>query len=264
MGGPSDLPPELIALIIDNLHDDRAALRACALVSHAFLPRSQAHIFEHLELVSKWAFSVPGQGDTDTMRTYIPSDPDGVLSYTRNLSIFPGALVWPEHLEDIYGHLLAFKNVEELQVRLFATHFVREGPTLFSRYFSHFQPTLRRLHLQTSLENSKDLITFIASFPLLEEVSIDSLSLPLLPEIKSEGFDPDLLSPLKGSLRLCHLRRGDTFATELAKVRIRYHTLSIHNAMAWMGIQELIIACGPTLRALNIICEDCKLSSLRF
>jgi hypothetical protein len=271
MGALLDLPPELITLVIDNLHGDGAALRACALVSRVFLPQSQAHLFEHIMLGGRRIF--PGSTwialkNVEATRKYIPSDPDGPLSYTRNLSIFLGVLTRPQDLEGIYDHLLAFKNVRELQARLFATNYVRGGLALFSRYFSHFQSTLRCLHLETPLKNPKDLITFIASFPLLEDVSIEALrDSPILPPLldnESKGFDPDLLSPLKGSLRLYRLRRSDDFATELARVRVQYHALSICDVTAWTGVRELIIACAPTLRTLNITRESCKLLSLRF
>ena len=263
--GISGLPPELIALVVDTLHDDRAALRACALASSIFLPHCRAHLFERVELRS---FGDPYHGchlpeNVHTMRTCISSDPDNVLSYTRNLSMLLGPMNEPQHLEGIYDYLMAFQNVRELQTRLFATHFVGRGPTLLSRYFSHFQPTLRRLHLKTCLKNPKDLITFIAFFPLLEEVSIDA-TLPFphpLPNNNPE-FDPDLLSPLKGSLRLRRFQRENGFMMELAKVRVQYHTLSICGITVWTGIQELIIACAPTLRVLSIVHEYCELFPL--
>jgi len=268
MGALSDLPAELISSIVDYLYDDRDALGACALVSRGFVARSQAHLFEHLGLrKGRCAFDYErnSQGDIDAMRRYISSDPDGPLSYTRNLSIFPGSLTQPQDLEEIYDHWTTFKNVRELQVHLFAAHFV-QGPLFLSRYLSHFQPTLRRLHLQTSLENPKDLITFITFFPLLEDVSIETLSLdlPSFPDNRSEGFRPELFPPLGGSLLLRGSRDENNFLMELAKVRIRYHTLSICEPMVWMGLQELVIACAPTLRVLKITREICEFFPLRF
>jgi len=283
MGVLSDLPPELIALIVDNLHDDRAALRACALVSRVFLRQSQAHLFERLRLWDWWALhdEIPQSsvnlgersrlwdvfcstdeptawGNADAVRTFIPPSPCDALLHTRRLSIFLKPLVQPQHLESIYRCLVGFKNVRELQVPLFATHFAREDPTLSSRYFSHFQPTLRCLHLKTLLENPKDLIEFIAFFPLLEEVSIEAIffSLPSLPD--SELDDPGLLSPFRGSLKLSHLQRENAFTIELAKLRVQYHTLSFCDMTVWTGICELITACAPMLRTLNILRETCE------
>jgi hypothetical protein len=170
------------------------------------------------------------------MRTYIPLGPDGSLSYTRDLSIFIAALTQPQDLEEIYDHLMAFKSVRKLQTCLFATDFVKKGLVLFSRYFPHFQSTLRHL------------IEAPRNFPIH----------PPLPDSESEGFDPDLFSPLKGTLRLNRFQYWKHFATELAKVQIQYHPLSICDAMVWKGIQELTIDCAPTLRTLNITRESCK------
>jgi len=293
MGILSDLPPELIALIVDNLHDDRAALRACALVSRVFLPLSQAHLFECVQLWGRWICDdgIPesdanlaerdrlwffwilcsmdepaARGNIDTIRRFILPGPHDVLSYTQSLSIFIRPLVQPQHLETIYDYLMAFKNVKELQISLFAPHFTREDLTLPSRYFSHFQPTLRCLHLKTLLENPKDLVKFIAFFPLLEEVSIETIffRLPSLPDGESDWFDPDLLSPFRGSLKLSQFRHENAFATELAKVRVQYHTLSLCDVTVWTGIRELIIACAPTLRALDILRETCELTTFDF
>ena len=268
MGALSDLSAELISLIVDYLHDDRKALMACALVSRIFVARPQAYLFEHIGLwIPDRGSETNTWGNTDAMRAYISSDPDGLLSYTRRLTVLLGTLTLtlPEHLEEILNHWVAFKNVRELRVRLFATHFVKD-PTLPSRYFSHFQPTLRRLHLKTRLENPKDLIIFIAFFPALEEVSIEVLSPkpPSLPDSKPEGFDPDLLSPLRGSLVLREIRHENNFLMELAKVQVRYHILSIYDLTVWVGLQELITGCAPTLRVLNLSREACELFSLRF
>jgi len=99
-------------------------------------------------------------------------------------------------------HLRQQKPSLKLQARFFAIYFVEGDLTLLSRYLSHFQPTLRCLHFNTSLENPKNLVKFIAFFSRLVEISIETLflSLPSLPDNKTEGFGPDLLSPLGGSL----------------------------------------------------------------
>ena len=272
MGDLSNLPLELITLIVDNLHDDRATLRACAPASHVFLPRSQAHLFERIELRPRRSRTLNHQGaevvnqeNTDTMQTCIPSAPHGVLSYTRNLSIVLGLFAKPYPLDGIRDHLMAFKNVSDLRILLYATQFFQEDLALASRYFSNFRQTLRCLHLKTWLTNPKDLITFIAFFPLLEEVSIDghAISDPLpFPYHMLEGPGPDPCSLFKGSLRLNRFQSKNNFATELVKFQVRYHTLSISNVEVSTGIQELIMACAPTLRVLNIVGETCEPSPI--
>ncbi|KAK0458701.1 uncharacterized protein EV420DRAFT_328113 [Desarmillaria tabescens] len=45
------IPQELIDLIVDFNHDDSKALRACALVSRAFVASSQLHLFSRIKLI---------------------------------------------------------------------------------------------------------------------------------------------------------------------------------------------------------------------
>lgn len=47
------LPPELTDRIIDFLHDDSAALKACSLTCRAWLPRSRFHKFNFIFLVGR-------------------------------------------------------------------------------------------------------------------------------------------------------------------------------------------------------------------
>ncbi|OCH84290.1 hypothetical protein OBBRIDRAFT_741816, partial [Obba rivulosa] len=44
------LPPELTDTIIDFLHDDDAALRACSLTCRAWLRSSRTHLFGSVSL----------------------------------------------------------------------------------------------------------------------------------------------------------------------------------------------------------------------
>lgn len=44
------LPPETVDRIIDQLHDDRASLAACSLVSSTFVSSARFHLFSELEL----------------------------------------------------------------------------------------------------------------------------------------------------------------------------------------------------------------------
>jgi hypothetical protein len=47
------LPPELIDLVIDALHDDRATLKICALVCRSWVYASRHHLFSHLRVSPK-------------------------------------------------------------------------------------------------------------------------------------------------------------------------------------------------------------------
>lgn len=50
MESPPGLPAELVFLIVDYLHNNSQALKACALVSRVLAARSQAYLFERIRL----------------------------------------------------------------------------------------------------------------------------------------------------------------------------------------------------------------------
>ena len=259
-----DLPIELISFIVDYLGDDTEALRACALASRVFVARSQAQLFRRIRLWNRRTAPIIRSlitdkttvgGDVSAIQKNISPDPHGVLSYTRTLSVSLGTSArGRQGIEDIYDHWIAFKNVRKLQASISTTPFIRRSCALLTHYFAQFRSTLRCLDLSTPLQTPKDVITFIAFFPFLEEVSIEMgfsfLSL-LLPK-ESEDFNPDLLSPLKGRLQLNQFESENDFLTELARAPVQYHTLWINDVTVWTGFQEIVNACCSTLRMLSI------------
>jgi len=234
------LPPELIDLIIDHLYDDMAALKACSLVSRAFLPRSQTLLFESLSIYGDWRIPVP-------LRAH---------SYTRNLaiSIRNGCFIQPHHLDKILNVCVSFKSVRDLWLWLFPTQFIDTHFTLTSRYFAHFQPTLRCLELTAPTKNPKDLIAFVAFFPLLEEVSLKLFDFYTKSSSKFGELDPHLLNPLRGALWIDDNAPDSGFVQELAMVRVQYHTLELYTnpVSSVTGLQALITACAPNLRVLRM------------
>ena len=250
MGYFPHLPPELIALILDYIHGDIAALKACSLVSHTFLPIAQGHLFENIELQFR------SNENIEPMRAaLIP-----VLSHTRKLSISPSSIfTMPSILDRIFDHFMAFRNVRELKIRLDTLHFVDRDLRSTSRYFSQFQPTLQSLDLTTFDRNPKDVIVFITFFPFLEELSLSfyNIGSRAARECRVEVLDPNLLTPLRGTLRVHTTPPGGKFLRELTKVQVLYHTLELGGdiLLPGTGISELIAACAPTLRIIRFLHE---------
>ena len=259
MGDLPHIPPELIALIVSHLHNDTAALKACSLVSSAFLPSAQAYLFENIKLWFRLNRNI------ESMRACIPPDPSGVLSHTRNLALFyPGIFLPPSVLDEIFDHFTAFSKVRELRIRLDTSHFVDRNLTSTSRYFSHFRPTLRSLDLTTFDRNPKDLVAFITFFPFLEELSLlfYDAGPAAAPDRWVGELDPNILAPLRGTLRIHTTPHNPELIMELTKVRILYHTLELggHILSPGTGMPELLTACAPTLRVLKFL-HSCRLFS---
>ena len=263
MGCLLDLPFELHELIVGHLRDDRASLSAFSLVSRALLSPSQAQLFKRINIWRVPVHDDGNSGNTEKKRKQASLDLSGteVLSYTGTLSISMGRpLVYPQHLDHIFDDLVAFREVRELRISLFATHYVRHPLTSPARYFTHFQPTLRSLYLETWSQNPWDLITFIAFFPLLEDLTIEipsAYNLPTLPKSEPVEREPVAFSPFRGSLRLRQFHQTNLFVLELLNYPVHYHTLAFHEVTIWTGIRDLIVACAPTLQVLDFfsICE---------
>jgi hypothetical protein len=266
MGYLLDLPPELLELIVEHLHNNGPALSALSLVSRALRPLSQAQSFKSVDVWSVQYHDGESIGNIEEIRRWISLGPGGaqVLSYTQTLSLDVNVeppSVYPQELDSIFDYLVAFKNVRELKIPSFASYFVRHPLSSPTHYFAHFRPTLRFLELETRLENPWDLMTFIAFFTLLEGVAIkmlDTRELDTVAESEPEGFEPAALPPFQGILQLVGFSRANTFASELVKARVQYHTLSFYDVTVWTGIQELIVACAPTLRVLCFRNEFCE------
>ena len=122
------LPPELIELVIDNLLNEKEALKACSLTSRALLPRSQVHLLESI------ALSFENMKD---IQARVSSDPCRTLFRTRILRIYDSESIQPHDLDEVLDAFMAFKNVRDLRLRLSATHFVGLDFTLTSPYSIH-------------------------------------------------------------------------------------------------------------------------------
>jgi len=248
------LPPELVRLIVDHLHNDKTALKACSLVSRTFLLPAQAHIFENIKL--RFQRGIAKHRNIDSMQALISSGPHGVLSHTRKLSIPYPTIISLSRLDEIFDHLMGFRNIRELRLYLDTSHFVNRDLALASHYFFHFQQVLRSLHLITFAGNPKDLVVFLTFFPFLEEVSLSFCDPGPEPVLGSwvKELDSNLLPPLRGTLRVRNAPPDGGFIMELVKVRVLYHTLELggRSRLPGTGMSELVAACAPTLRILKI------------
>lgn len=103
------LLPELFDYIIDFLHDDQAALRACALVSRSWVPTSRIHLFHHLGLTgsacnnvcSGWA---PNTGCRRIHGTLVSSP--HLTGYINKLSVNETNIHQPPNYRWVSGEIM--------------------------------------------------------------------------------------------------------------------------------------------------------------
>jgi len=232
------LPPEILDLIIDHLHDEPTALKACCLVSKSWVPRTRRHLFA---LVEFRALEFP----VEWWKKNFPDPSNSPAHHTRTLCIHDLPTLTAEDTE-ASGWIRSFRNVVQLRLE----RITWEGPRSPLIPFYGLSPTIRSLTLaHTSFED----FDLICSFPLLED-----LALILLTSSNTDGWTAPLTSPkLTGSLelmaraggirpivqRLLDLPNGLHFS------RIRVSCLNEEDARA---VTDLVSMCSNTLETFDI------------
>ena len=234
------LAPEILDLIVDHLHDEPTALQACCLASKSWIPRTRIHLFDRVELyrtgssLESWAETFP--------------DPSGSPAhYTRSLRL-SNLEVTTVGISNTLPWIHSFNNVVELEV-------VGVGVKYHNITFTQLRglsPTLKYLHIFHSLTPLPEVVDFIYSFPLLEDLSMSYIQCHDWENIDS--WDPPPISPkFNGSLLLNCSDRGITRKLLDFQGGIHFSkiTVSCHIEDCDL-VGELVSTCSDTLEYLNI------------
>ena len=146
------LPPEILDLILDQLHDEQVTLRTSCLVSRSWVPRSRVHLFPHVKFtrvfpLELWAKAFP--------------DPLNSLAHHTRTLVIEGATTTTIAGADEGRWIRAFCNVIHL-------HVVQHS---FAP-FHGLSPTIRSLHLKSYNARPSEVLGLICSFPLLEDLAL--------------------------------------------------------------------------------------------
>lgn len=153
----SSLPLEIIDLIVDLLHNEPKALKACCIVSKAWIYRTRKHLFNHVKFrprgrhVSRW-------------RETFPDLLNSPAHHTQILSIHVTSLITAADVDT----LLTFCGISHLDV---------DTTRWYDRSFSllplhRLSPAVRSLHLTFSSLQSLEILDLICSFPVLEDLTL--------------------------------------------------------------------------------------------
>jgi len=157
----SSLPPELLDLVVDHLHNKPATLKACSLVSQSWVPRARRHIFAHVEF----------DGLQFTVQRWTEVFPDPSSSpahYTRFLMIF-GVQSVTAAGTDAGRWIRAFHSVVRLRMDSIDRAESWGGDPVSLLPFHGLSPAIRSLHLYfTSIPHS-EVLGLMCSFPLLKD-----------------------------------------------------------------------------------------------
>jgi len=152
------LPPEILDLIVDFLHDEPGALKACCLVSKSWVRRIREHIFANVEL--SWESYIR------LWRKTFPDPSNSPARYTRNLTIYTSQALTSG------GWVRAFSGLVRLEVDVIVSG---SGEKILVP-LRGLSPTLKSLYLSYgSSALFSEIFGLVCSFPLLEDLALLSL-----------------------------------------------------------------------------------------
>ena len=236
------LPPEILDLIVDHLHDQPATLRACCLVSKSWVPRSRTHLFAHVKFSEKSA--------ERWMKTF-PDPLNSPTRYTRTLTIqgLQSALGGA----DAHRWIRAFHNVVRLHVN--------QHPLA---PFHGLSPTIKSLRLEFGRVRLSEVFDLMCSFPLLEDLTL----LIYAYEDDLDGWTTPSTSPrLTGSLMLHSMYGIGPITRRLLDLPNGLNFTEVMSTCAKekdiKSTTDLVSGCSNTLESLGFVNSfPCELPSV--
>ena len=234
----SSLPPEILNLIVDHLHDDSTALKACCVVSRSWVPRTRRHLFANVEFYTL-------QRRVESWKTAFPNPSNSPAHHTRTLCIRdPPTLTAAD--TDAGGWISSFHNVTHLRLE----RIIWQGPRSPLVPFHGLSPTLRSLSLTST---SFEVFDFICSFPLLEDLALVLLATGYADAWTAPSTSPKLTGTLKlmpraGGVRPV-VRRLLAFPDGLHFAKIQVSCINEEDARS---ATNLVSRCSDTLETLFI------------
>ena len=233
------LPPEILDLIVDHLHDKPTALKACCLVSKSWIPRTRRHLFTCVTFT-------PVLHPLVLWMKMFPDPSNSPAHYARSLIIHRLPTIIGTDA-DVASCARTFHNVVHVYFK-FLTWKDHEAPLVPFYGFSH---TVRSLNL---IHSSFEVFDLICSFPFLEDLAL----IDFRPGSGTIGWSAPSTSPkFTGSLEL--RSRG---GIHLAIRRLLDFPDGLHfaeiTASCFDGdfdsMVDLVSRCSDTLEYLSIYC----------
>ena len=235
----SSLPPELLDLVVDHLHDEPIALAACCLVSKSWVPRARRHLFARVDF--------NGRTTTRSIESWMRAFPDPSNSpahLTRSLLIY-GLKSVTAAVTDARTWVHSFCHLVHLDLDTVAP----PGTNVSLVQLQRLSPTLKSLHLRYRHTQPSEILDLICSFPLLEDLKVISFGGECNTDKRNTQTSPkftgslDLLGKVGSIVRgLLDLPSGPRFTTIKA-------WCPDHLAGSVMG---LVSRCSDTLEYLSI------------
>ena len=233
------LPPEILDLIVDHLHDERTALEACCLVSRPWVHRARRHLFFRIDF-----------SPASPIESWIKAFPDPSSSpahYARVLTLHGSPVVATAGTSAL-AWVRALCHIVELGIFSVVWD---DSPFSLIQLHGLF-PALKSFSLSRSYIPPPELLDIICSFPLLKDLGV--YLRPTLDTTTAWGWSPPSTLPeLTGTLRLNgkvrFVVRGLLGLPKFFRFREIALTCFINDADLTM---DLVSKCSKTLETLTV------------
>jgi len=191
------LPVELLDRIVDNLHGAERALSNCCLISKSWIPRARKHLFADVRFVT--------EEDLELWKEMFPDPSTSPARYTKYLLVHCLHVVTVADA-DVDGWIRGFSRAVHLTLGSYNRRAVSLLP------FHGFSPAIKSLYVGFDSHPSSQIAGLILSFPLLEDLAVNSSHLVGDHSDGSRGL-PTIVQPsnppkLTGTLELVTRNAG--------------------------------------------------------
>ena len=244
------LPAELLDHVVDLLHDAEHTLRNCCLVSKAWIPRTRKHLFATITFDT--------EKDLQPWKEAFADPSTSPARFTKTLVVGCSHIVTDTYAEP-GGWITGFSSVVHLEVvsRAFSAN-----STVSFIPFHGFSPVIKSLRVDIALLPPLQMLNFILSSPLLEDLTVVSPYRVLTDE--SGDSDVGLSSVVRasglprftGSLSLRMKGGMHSVARGLLSlpggIHFRNLTLTWCHKKDPLSVTALVECCSHTLESLAI------------
>ena len=237
------LPPEILDIVVDHLHEDPVTLKKCCVVSKSWVPRTRRHIFERVNFSARrpspamWAMKFPDPSNSPA-------------HYTRTLTFAGINNIAAD--ADVCRWIRAFHNVVHLRVTMAVGDWVVCGQMTLVPFYG-LSPAVRSIYLECVYAPPSEVFDLLWSFPLLRDIELISCNL-----VSGAGTwtTPLTSPPLTGSLELHGwLAIVPRFLDLPNGLNFTKITSGCSTGADFKLGMDLVSACSGTLEYLNIV--DC-------
>ena len=243
MSSSVGLPPEMLDLVVDHLHDQPATLKSCCLVSKSWISRARTHLFSSVNFHAR-------RSPVKLWMETFPDPSNSPASYTRTLSICNLSIVaatgtsarpWIHAFCYLVELGVDTSGLDDTEISLIPLH--------------GLSPTLRSLHIFHSITPLSEIFHLICSFHFLEDLT-------LMSDIdgKPDGWTVPSTSPkFTGTLYLGVKPRDGVLHTvrhlldlprglHFSKILVSYPSEDVESTAG------LVSRCFGTLESLHLSC----------